>query len=453
MARFGQGVNASLGKTNYSNYLAGALQGAKGVAAGGSAIGQGIANLGEQVGAGIKQYYEKKEAKEKSSRANNLVKELIKKNPAFIKDTFGQDIDPTDEGLVKTIVETIGVEKVIKLKSDFTQAEEQKTRDSRVAGIVGLLEQGNGSLEGSGFNASEFDQQNLQQARSIYANNQFLKERIGATSRLNLPTEKAPTQMQEYVRLRTQAFREEKGREPTAQDKAGFMQQFPRSSTNINVDTGAKVEDTETSRSRVARNVKLLDSAAAGVNTMRKAKRVQEIINSGDVSTGFFAKVNLMKNKLVAAFGGEDALKKASATELTEALLGSEVFQLFQQLGVGARGLDTPGERDFMIKVLTGDITMQKKTILDMAKRRFDEGKRGVEQFNSRVKGSEGYRNWVKEYNYDIPEYQVMDWDDVAPIDSPESQQLERDITTQAVRMKVYNPTTGELDPITGELD
>jgi hypothetical protein len=106
-----------------------------------------------------------------------------------------------------------------------------------------------------------------------------------------------------------------------------------------------------------------------------------------------------------------------------------------------------------MIKVLTGDITMQKKTILDMAKRRFDEGKRGVEQFNSRVKGSEGYRNWVKEYNYDIPEYQVMDWDDVAPIDSPESQQLERDITPQAVRMKVYNPTTGELDPITGELD
>ena len=60
MATFGQGVNASLGKTDYSNYLAGALQGARGVAAGGQAMGQGIANLGKSIGQGIEKYQQNK---------------------------------------------------------------------------------------------------------------------------------------------------------------------------------------------------------------------------------------------------------------------------------------------------------------------------------------------------------------------------------------------------------
>ena len=72
MATFGQGVNASLGKTDYSNYLVGALQGARGVAAGGSAIGQGIANLGEQVGVGIEAYAKKKQEDKELSASNKV---------------------------------------------------------------------------------------------------------------------------------------------------------------------------------------------------------------------------------------------------------------------------------------------------------------------------------------------------------------------------------------------
>jgi hypothetical protein len=47
---FGGGVRPELGRTDYSGYLQGALTGAQGVAAGGSAIGQGIANLGAGIG-------------------------------------------------------------------------------------------------------------------------------------------------------------------------------------------------------------------------------------------------------------------------------------------------------------------------------------------------------------------------------------------------------------------
>ena len=76
MARFGQGVNASLGKTDYSNYLAGALQGARGVAGGGQAIGQGIANLGQSIGTAFKDARKRKDEKEKIDGAVTIITPL-----------------------------------------------------------------------------------------------------------------------------------------------------------------------------------------------------------------------------------------------------------------------------------------------------------------------------------------------------------------------------------------
>jgi hypothetical protein len=76
MATFGQGVNASLGKTNYSNYLEGALQGARGVAAGGQSIGQGIANLGQSIGTAFNDARKRKEEKEKIDGAWEVIKPM-----------------------------------------------------------------------------------------------------------------------------------------------------------------------------------------------------------------------------------------------------------------------------------------------------------------------------------------------------------------------------------------
>jgi len=363
MATFGQGVNASLGKTDYSNYLAGALQGAKGVAAGGSAIGQGIANLGEQVGAGIKQYYEKKEAKEKSSRANNLVKELIKKNPAFIKDTFGQDIDPTDEGLVKTIVETIGVEKVIKLKSDFTQAEEQKTRDSRVANIVGLLDQGNGSLEGSGFNASDFDQQNLQKAKSIYANNQFINERIGATSRSNRPTPNVGT-----ASARDYSLAVKQGYTGSFIDFKKDISSAGSSITNINMpgDIG-KMKENAYNQLFKART----DEIDPLLSTRPAIEAMKVLINNtdekGELITGAMANLEL---------GAKSILNDAGLSNFTDVARTQEylaqsvnlVGQIIKQFGAGT-GL-SDADREFAQQAAAGFITMDQealKRLVDIA--------------------------------------------------------------------------------------
>jgi hypothetical protein len=86
---FGGGVRPELGRTDYSGYLAGALQGAQGVAQGGAAIGQGIANAGEKVGNAMKVYGElKKENKvyEAQSKAYSSTLESMSSSGVLTED-------------------------------------------------------------------------------------------------------------------------------------------------------------------------------------------------------------------------------------------------------------------------------------------------------------------------------------------------------------------------------
>jgi hypothetical protein len=101
MARFGQGVNASLGKTDYSNYLAGALEGARGVAGGGQAIGQGIANLGQSIGTAFKDARKRKDEKEKIDGAVTIITPMAAN--AEVRQLLGIPDDATDAE-VKTAI-------------------------------------------------------------------------------------------------------------------------------------------------------------------------------------------------------------------------------------------------------------------------------------------------------------------------------------------------------------
>jgi hypothetical protein len=81
--------------------------------------------------------------------------------------------------------------------------------------------------------------------------------------------------------------------------------------------------------------------------------------------------------------------KRAVNTEYLDSLLGSAVFPQIQALGIGARGLDTPAERDFLRKVLTGSISLTKDTLIKMTELR----RKGLENeaalFNKRVEKGE----------------------------------------------------------------
>jgi hypothetical protein len=112
--------------------------------------------------------------------------------------------------------------------------------------------------------------------------------------------------------------------------------------------------------------------AAQGV--VGKVAKIDELIrrlNSTEASDlGFLADLKQLGRRGLAVFGDKEALSKVSDVEMIEQLMDSDVFLLIDALGIGARGLDTPAERDFLRRVMTGRITLTKETLLAMAYQR-----------------------------------------------------------------------------------
>jgi hypothetical protein len=81
--------------------------------------------------------------------------------------------------------------------------------------------------------------------------------------------------------------------------------------------------------------------------------------------------------------------RRVEDTQYLDALLGSEVFPLIQQLGIGARGMDTPAEREFLRKVMTGTINLDKNTLIRMAELRRRALVDNATRYNSRVDSGE----------------------------------------------------------------
>jgi hypothetical protein len=139
----------------------------------------------------------------------------------------------------------------------------------------------------------------------------------------------------------------------------------------------------------------LVRGAARSIN---KDYETIKLLQEGKSSTGITAELELGFNRLKAAAGGKpDAIEKVADTEYLEALLGSDVFNQFQALGVGARGLDTVAERTFLQQVISGTRTLDKETLIRMAEMRANYKRSLVEEFNERVESGE-LNNFFRDY-------------------------------------------------------
>jgi hypothetical protein len=126
---------------------------------------------------------------------------------------------------------------------------------------------------------------------------------------------------------------------------------------------------------------------SSGQNAFRNIPKIDQTINlikQGDPKTGFGAEVVNNVNRVRSAFTGKP-IQSISDTELLDSLLGSEVFPQIGALGIGAKGLDTPAEREFLRKVMTGTITMDKQTLIRMAELRRKYEQRSLDTYNEAV--------------------------------------------------------------------
>jgi hypothetical protein len=136
-----------------------------------------------------------------------------------------------------------------------------------------------------------------------------------------------------------------------------------------------------------------LNIANAGESAAENLIKINETLNelrTNKAFTGQFADLQTNIAKAQAKFADDKkAGKRVTDTEYLDALLGSDVFPMISSLGIGARGLDTPAEREFLRKVMTGTIALERDTLIKLTETRKNIAERAVKKYNEKVESGE----------------------------------------------------------------
>jgi len=145
----------------------------------------------------------------------------------------------------------------------------------------------------------------------------------------------------------------------------------------------------------------------SSVRGLDKSNQAIDLLKQGKPLTGLGSDLELGIARLQKAVAGRND-KTISDTELLEAVLGQDVFQQIQQLGIGARGLDTPAEREFLRAVVSGTKTLDKQTLIKMAEARRNAQEDIIRSWNEDTKSGDldsFYRDTgYKKKEYALPE-------------------------------------------------
>tara|TARA_R110000751_G_scaffold53909_2_gene116344 strand:- start:86 stop:1204 length:1119 start_codon:yes stop_codon:yes gene_type:complete len=144
-----------------------------------------------------------------------------------------------------------------------------------------------------------------------------------------------------------------------------------------------------TQEAAVKMKVLAMDQADAAINSYEKATTLLKDLENKDYNfeSGAAADLRLGILKLRELVDSDpDLRKRIMNTEFMTSRMGSEVFGMIKALGIGARGLDTPAEREFMQEVLTGKVTLNRDTLIKMARLRQQTSKDRINKFYKRTK-------------------------------------------------------------------
>ena len=159
--------------------------------------------------------------------------------------------------------------------------------------------------------------------------------------------------------------------------------------TTVNVRT-EQAYSGEVAKLAARQDIELADKAAAIPQNIAKIDESLDLLYNSDLSTGLGAEMFNVMDKARAKFlGDKGAGIRVENTEYLDALLGSDVFPQISALGIGARGLDTPAEREFLRNVITGTIKLDKGTLIRMTEFRRQGLEDAAKVYNSKVDGGQ----------------------------------------------------------------
>tara|TARA_R110000868_G_scaffold63164_1_gene190347 strand:+ start:1 stop:1263 length:1263 start_codon:yes stop_codon:yes gene_type:complete len=187
----------------------------------------------------------------------------------------------------------------------------------------------------------------------------------------------------------------------------------PRVPDNINVTSGETYAEGVAKLSAEGDGA-LIKNAGSAINNISKLDETLRVIDSGDLNLGIGSELMTNFDRVKAQFlGDSDAQRRASTDQYLDALLGSDVFTAIGSLGIGARGLDTPAEREFLRQVLTGTRALDQSALRRITELRREREVNILNEYNDRVESGSldaffEASNKVKR-TFDIPALPLFD--------------------------------------------
>lgn len=391
MATFGQGINPQLGAINYAPY-------SQGVSQGSVAIGQGLQSLGQGLATGIKQYQQNKLM---AGEATAEFEAAAQQSPKML----GILSAPTAPPEVAKAFKKLQKDGAVGLKDAAVLSTFAKTF------ITGEQRQKQGEME---MEKLKIDQANAVSERIRAEAAARDKERPGIVMSL-----------QEVDSLKKQGY--DVKASPIGKDTffvSNVSPFAPGAKTEINMggDSYAKT----IGELAGAQHIKNYQAAIEAPQNIQKLDEVTKILATGDATTGLGAEVFNNINRIRSNFLADKAAgKSVSDTQVLDALLGSDVFPQIQALGIGARGLDTPAERDYLRQVMTGTLALDKDTLVRMADIRRKIQVRALDKFKQDYdKGT--YKKFFEITGNPVPDFEVPPPPVLDPVADAARKEIER---------------------------
>ena len=123
------------------------------------------------------------------------------------------------------------------------------------------------------------------------------------------------------------------------------------------------------------------------IENIQKVYDVMDILDradEGEIRTGIFEPMQTQVSRIAAGLGlgsGDQAV----SMQILQSFLGSDVFPLIRALGIGARGMDTPAEREFLQQSFVGNTKMEVGALKAITERRLGVLLDALDVYNSRA--------------------------------------------------------------------
>ena len=162
---------------------------------------------------------------------------------------------------------------------------------------------------------------------------------------------------------------------------------FGANTTSIILDAGEEAYGKELGGILAKADRDLVTGVDLAMSSVIKTNKVLTLLNDEGVTTGIAAELSTTLDRgwhlIVESLGFTPTDKdEVSKEQYLEALLGSDVFPLIKQLGIGARGLDTPAEREFLLQVMTGSRKMDRGALQRITRLRQEISREIIAKYN-----------------------------------------------------------------------